>query len=105
LSETYFQFDFSKENVTENLELKTVFAGFLRLLIPETAPEYPEEWSDVFADIENVLMKGMTHWLSTSFFAYYPGAFSYPAVLGEILSTSLACQGFTWVCITFSKSI
>jgi len=77
----------------------------LRTLIPETAPEYAEEWSDVFADIENILIKGMTHWLSTGFFAYYPMGFSYPAVLAEILSTRLTCQGFTWVRITFSKSV
>jgi len=52
------------------------------------------------ADIENVLMKGMTHWLSTGFFAYYPLVLSYPAVLAEILSTSHTCQGFTWVRVT-----
>jgi len=69
----------------------------LRPVIPGTAPEYPEEWSDVFADIEKVFMNGMTHRFSPSFFAYYPMGFSYPAVLGDILATSLACQGFTWV--------
>ena len=38
----------------------------------------------------------MTHWHSPNFHAYFPTANSYPAILADILSGSLACIGFTW---------
>lgn len=38
----------------------------------------------------------MTHWHSPRFHAYFPTANSFPAICGDMLSTSLACIGFTW---------
>lgn len=38
----------------------------------------------------------MTHWHSPNFHAYFPTANSYPSILADILSGSLACIGFTW---------
>ncbi|OTF78115.1 hypothetical protein BLA29_009077, partial [Euroglyphus maynei] len=38
----------------------------------------------------------MTHWHSPRFHAYFPTANSYPAICGDMLSTALACIGFTW---------
>lgn len=38
----------------------------------------------------------MTHWHSPHFHAYFPTGNSYPAILADILSASLACIGFTW---------
>lgn len=42
--------------------LPAVQPGYLRPLIPENAPEKPESWTDVMADIERVIMPGVTHW-------------------------------------------
>lgn len=42
-------------------------------------------------------MQGMTHWRHPHFFAYFPSACSYPAIIGDILSSGLASVGFTWV--------
>jgi hypothetical protein len=39
----------------------------------------------------------MTHWQSPHFHAYFPAANSYPAIVGEILSTGFTCLGFSWV--------
>lgn len=44
--------------------LPTVTPGYLRPLIPENAPEKPDNWTDVMADIERVIMPGVTHWHS-----------------------------------------
>lgn len=41
----------------------------------------------------------MTHWHSPRFHAYFPTANSYPAICGDMLSTALACIGFTWVSV------
>jgi hypothetical protein len=39
--------------------LPTVEPGYLRPLIPEEAPECPEQWQDVMKDIERVIMPGV----------------------------------------------
>lgn len=33
--------------------------GYMKDLIPETAPTEPEDWEDIFSDFENVIMPGV----------------------------------------------
>lgn len=40
--------------------LPTVEPGYLRPLIPDTAPQTPDKWEDVMADIETVIMPGVS---------------------------------------------
>ncbi|KAG5880430.1 hypothetical protein JTB14_019940 [Gonioctena quinquepunctata] len=85
------------ENIRERRVLPTVEPGYLRPLIPETAPQKPDQWEDIMKDIERVIMPGVTHWHSPRFHAYYPTANSYPAIVADILSGAIACIGFTWI--------
>ena len=71
--------------------------GFLRQRIEAEAPLQSEKWQDVFKDIEKIIFDGSLHWLSSNNFGYYPAGFSYPAMLGDILSAALSQIGFTWV--------
>lgn len=64
--------------------LPEVQPGYLQPLIPDTAPVKPESWQDVMADIERVIMPGVTHWHSPRFHAYFPTANSYPAIVAVI---------------------
>ncbi len=36
------------------------------------------------------------HWQHPQFCAYYPTGFSYPSLLGEILSNGLSSVGMSW---------
>ena len=45
----------------------------------------------------NTILLQVTHWQSPHFHAYFPAANSYPAIVGEILNTGIACLGFNWV--------
>lgn len=85
------------ENIRDRRVLPTVQPGYLRPLIPETAPEKPDDWQDVMKDIERVIMPGVTHWHSPKFHAYFPTANSYPAIVADMLSGAIACIGFTWI--------
>ncbi|GLG97037.1 uncharacterized protein GBIM_03875 [Gryllus bimaculatus] len=76
--------------------LPAVEPGYLRDLLPEAAPERPEHWRHVLADVERVIMPGMTHWQSPQFHAYYPTGSSFAAMVGEMLSAGLGCIGFSW---------
>ena len=69
----------------------------MKLLIPERAPEEKEDWKNVYNDIEDVILKGMTHWQASGFFAYFPSAVSYPSLLGHMLIEATSPQAFTWV--------
>ncbi|AKJ07461.1 aromatic-L-amino-acid decarboxylase [Archangium gephyra] len=53
-------------------------------------------WEAIFKDLEDVVLPGLTHWQSPSFFAYFPANASGPAVLGELLSAGLGVQGMLW---------
>lgn len=39
----------------------------------------------------------VTHWHSPRFFAYFPTASSYPAMLADMLCGAIGCIGFSWV--------
>ncbi|MBN1209034.1 MAG: aspartate aminotransferase family protein [Myxococcaceae bacterium] len=63
---------------------------------PEEGLGGREGWGAVFEDLESVVLPGVTHWQSPSFFAYFPANVSGPSVLGELLSAGLGVQGMLW---------
>ncbi|XP_037773300.1 aromatic-L-amino-acid decarboxylase-like [Penaeus monodon] len=77
--------------------LPEVEPGYLRPLLPSHAPDRGESWADVMADIERVIMPGITHWHSPQFHAYFPTANSYPSLLADMLCGAIGCIGFTWI--------
>ncbi|XP_044265618.1 histidine decarboxylase isoform X1 [Tribolium madens] len=84
------------EDIRERRVFPDKKPGFLRDLIPDSAPVEGETWPRIFADIENVIMPGVTHWQSPHMHAYFPALTSYPSMLGEMLSNAINCVGFTW---------
>uniref|UniRef100_H2Y9D7 Aromatic-L-amino-acid decarboxylase n=1 Tax=Ciona savignyi TaxID=51511 RepID=H2Y9D7_CIOSA len=70
--------------------------GFMRNLLRAEAPKVGESWEDVYSDIERVVMQGMTHWVAPGFFAYFPAALSFPALLADLLCGGAPCIGFSW---------
>jgi aromatic-L-amino-acid decarboxylase len=81
----------------ENLPVQsTVEPGEIRQKIPESAPEIPESFDALLADLDSVVMPGVTHWQSPNWFAYFPANSSPPAVLGELAAAGLAVQGMLW---------
>ena len=85
------------ESVRERRVFPDVRPGYMRALVPSEAPQDPEEWSDIFSDVEGVIMPGVTHWQSPYMHAYFPALNSYPSLLGDMLADGINCLGFTWV--------
>ncbi|XP_076827335.1 aromatic-L-amino-acid decarboxylase [Brachyhypopomus gauderio] len=87
-------------NYLETIEQRQVYPdvepGYLRSLIPEEAPDEPEAYENLVEDIERVIMPGITHWHSPYFYAYFPAASSFPAMLADMLSGAIGCIGFSW---------
>ena len=84
----------------ENIESRPVGAqvkpGDIAAAMPVEAPEKGEPFSAFLADMERVVMPGITHWQHPSFYAYFPANASGPAVLGDLLCSGLAVQGMLW---------
>ncbi|MHC4164176.1 MAG: pyridoxal-dependent decarboxylase [Planctomycetota bacterium] len=84
------------EGVEERRVLAAVEPGEVRSQLPEHPPEHPEPFESVMADLERVILPGITHWQSPNFFAFFPANNSGPSILGEILSAGLGVQGMLW---------
>jgi aromatic-L-amino-acid decarboxylase len=70
--------------------------GDIRKRLPPRAPERGESFEAMMRDVEDVILPGITHWQSPSFFAYFPSNSSGPSILGELLSAGLGIQGMIW---------
>ena len=73
-----------------------VAPGEVAAALPAHPPETGEPVEAVLADLDRVLLPGLTHWQHPAFFAYFPANASSPAVLGELLSAGLGVQGMLW---------
>ncbi|KAK1640914.1 pyridoxal phosphate-dependent transferase [Colletotrichum phormii] len=78
--------------------LPSVTPGYLRPLLPESAPEDPESWQSIHADLQSHIVPGITHWQSPSFHAFFPCSSSYPAMLAELYSNAFNGAHFNWIC-------
>uniref|UniRef100_A0A674ACG1 Histidine decarboxylase n=1 Tax=Salmo trutta TaxID=8032 RepID=A0A674ACG1_SALTR len=82
-----------ERKVTPGPEVKP---GYMRELLPDSAPTDPEDWDCIFRDIEKVIMPGVVHWQSPYMHAYYPALTSWPSMLGDMLADAINNIGFTW---------
>lgn len=70
--------------------------GDVRAALPAHPPMHGEPFAAMMADVDRVVMPGVTHWQSPNFFAYFPANVSGPSVLGELLCAGLGVQGMLW---------
>lgn len=73
-----------------------VAPGDVRAALPEHPPTEPEPFSAVLADLEEIIVPGLTHWQHPEFFAWYPSNTSYPSILGELMSAGLGVNVMAW---------
>jgi aromatic-L-amino-acid decarboxylase len=73
-----------------------VAPGDILARLPAAPPEHGEAMAGIFADFEDIVLPGMTHWQHPSFFAYFPGNSSPPSVLAEMLTATLGAQCMSW---------
>jgi aromatic-L-amino-acid decarboxylase len=71
--------------------------GDVRAELPAQPPERGAPVSAVLADLERVVLPGITHWQHPGFFGYFPANTSGPSVLGDLVSAGLGVQGMSWV--------
>ena len=64
--------------------------------LPAGPPETGEDFAKILADLDAVVLPGMTHWQHPGFFGWFPANTSGPSVLGDLVSSGLGVQGMLW---------
>ncbi len=85
------------ENIERQRVTSEVRPGDVRAELDEHPPAMPDGFDAVMADTDRVIVPGLTHWQHPRFFAYFPANSSYPAILGDLLTSGLGVQGMSWV--------
>ncbi|KAG7090975.1 hypothetical protein E1B28_010042 [Marasmius oreades] len=76
--------------------VSSVEPGYLRPLLPSSAPQTGEEFALIAADYQNLIVPGYTPWQHPSFFAYFPTGFSFEGLIGDLFASSASNPGFNW---------
>ena len=76
--------------------LSRVAPGDIRKALPNSAPEGAEPLAQIIADLDRVIMPGVTHWNHPGFLAYFANTGSVPGILGELVSAALNQVGILW---------
>ena len=84
------------ENIENFPVLSQVKSGDIKASLPKTAPQKGESLDEMMRDIDEKIMPGITHWQSPNFHAYFPANTSFPAILGDLVSSGLGVQGMIW---------
>lgn len=84
------------EKVEQYPVRSTVQPGEIKNKLPHGPPEQGESMATIFADFQQIIMPGITHWQHPSWFAYFPANNSPASVLAEMITAGLGVQGMSW---------
>ena len=84
------------ERVGELPVLAQVAPGEIRAALPDHPPEAPEPFAEVLRDLDEVLLRGVTHWQHPRYFAYFATSSAPPAILAEMLAATLNSVAILW---------
>jgi aromatic-L-amino-acid/L-tryptophan decarboxylase len=70
--------------------------GDVKARLPSDPPESPESFDQIFHDLDEIILPGLSHWQHPRFFGYFPSNALLSSVLGDYLSTGLGVLGLSW---------
>ena len=85
-----------RARVAERPVMSRAQPGDIKKMIPASPPQQAEDFADVLADLDRVIMPGLSHWQHPSFFGYFPSNGLLSSVLGDFASTGLGVLGLSW---------
>jgi aromatic-L-amino-acid decarboxylase len=84
------------ESVERHPVASRVGPGEVRAAMPAHPPETGEPFDSLLADLDRIVVPGLTHWQHPAFFGYFPANSSEPAILADLISAGLGVQGMSW---------
>ncbi|QXI36583.1 DOPA decarboxylase [Pseudomonas xantholysinigenes] len=85
-----------RQSVGERPVMAQVQPGYLKAALPQGAPRQGEPFEAILADVDKLLMPGLSHWQHPDFYGYFPSNGTLSSVLGDFLSTGLGVLGLSW---------
>src|ERR1700704_2985005 len=70
--------------------------GEVHVRLPSGPPQSPEAFEEIFRDLDEIILPGLSHWQDPRFFGYFPANALLASVLGDYLSTGLGVLGLSW---------
>ncbi len=70
--------------------------GEVKAQLPAAPPLEPEPFDQIAADLDKIVLPGLSHWQHPSFFGYFPSNGLLASVLGDFASTGLGVLGLSW---------
>ncbi len=68
----------------------------LKNALPISAPEQGEDFGDIFADVEKLILPAVTHWNHPNFHGLFSTSTSSVGVFGEMLSAAFDMKAMLW---------
>ncbi|MFZ0996118.1 MAG: pyridoxal-dependent decarboxylase [Candidatus Dormiibacterota bacterium] len=84
------------ETVSTLPPLSRAEPGQLVAALPPEAPAQGEAMAEILADVDRLLLPGITHWAHPRFFAYFTSSGSAAGILGEILTAGINVNAMLW---------
>jgi aromatic-L-amino-acid/L-tryptophan decarboxylase len=82
--------------IEERPVLSRVRPGQIKKTVSPEAPENGEPMERILADLDDLIVPGITHWNHPSFHAYFSITGSSPGILGELLIAAFNVNGMLW---------
>ncbi len=76
--------------------LSRVAPGEVAGRLESDPPEAGESLDRILADVDQIILPGLTHWNHPGFFAYFSSSVSPPALAAEILIAALGVNAMSW---------
>jgi aromatic-L-amino-acid/L-tryptophan decarboxylase len=85
-----------REHVADYPVMSRVQPGEVAALMPAEPPRQAEGLATISADLESVVLPGITHWIHPGFLAYFPSNSDLSSVLADLVSSGLGVQAMSW---------
>jgi aromatic-L-amino-acid decarboxylase len=85
-----------RERVAGLPVMSQAIPGAIKAQLPATPPSVAEDFQSILADVDRVILPGLSHWQHPRFFGYFPSNGELSSVLGDYLSTGLGVLGLSW---------
>jgi aromatic-L-amino-acid decarboxylase len=85
-----------RAKISELPVMASTAPGAVKARLPSDPPEKPESFDQIFRDLDEIILPGLSHWQHPRFFGYFPANSMLASVLGDYLSTGLGVVGLSW---------
>ncbi|HXH70514.1 MAG TPA: pyridoxal-dependent decarboxylase, partial [Pyrinomonadaceae bacterium] len=84
------------QNIEQLPVLSQVEPNWLKDNLPKSAPEKGEDFADIFADVDKLILPAVTNWNHPNFHGLFSTSTSAAGIFGELLSAAFDMKAMLW---------